>query len=163
LAVFDYRVDPDPASLLGNVRSGTFDPARVLLLEAEPKPGITPFGVQTQTARTNASLRIVSDEADEICIKAFLPRPGFLLLLDTYFPGWLATVNGQKTSILRADYNFRAVQLPAGNSTVRFVYQPWSFRLGIVLCAISLSVLAAAWFWPRKARPSESSPQRANP
>jgi hypothetical protein len=163
LAVFDYQVDPDPASLLGNVRSGTFDPARVLLLETKPKLGATPFGVQTQATRTNASVQIVSDEADEVCIEAFLPRAGFLLLLDTYFPGWSATVNGLKAPILRADYNFRAVQLPAGNSTVRFVYQPWSFRLGIVLCAISLSVLAAAWFWPRKAWPPKSSHQRANP
>ena len=163
LAVFDHRVDPDPASMFGNVRSGTFDPAQVLLLEAEPQPDTTLLGVQAQAARTNASVRIVSDEADEVRIEAFLPRPGFLLLLDTYFPGWSATVNGLRAPILRADYNFRAVQLPAGNSTVRFVYQPRSFRLGIILCAISLSVLVAAWFWPRKARPSESSHQRGNP
>ena len=54
------------------------------------------------------------------------PAPGYLLLLDTYFPGWSATVNGEPAPILRADYNFRAVSLPAGRSTVCFSYRPES-------------------------------------
>jgi uncharacterized membrane protein YfhO len=75
-----------------------------------------------------------------------MAQPGFLLLLDTYFPGWTATVNGEKTPILRADYNFRAVQLPAGKSVVRFVYQPASFRWGIGLFLAGLAILAAMFF-----------------
>ncbi len=157
MAVFDYRVDRDPASLLESVRSGTFDPKQVLLLEEEPGPAKTPPGIQTPAAGTNSSVRIVSDEADEVRIETVLPRAGFLLLLDTYFPGWTATVNGLPAHIFRADYNFRAVQLPAGKSTVQYFYRPGSFRLGIVLCVIGLLVLAIAWFWPWKGRPSRSS------
>src|SRR5664280_1664583 len=78
----------------------------------------------SETIRTNSSVRIVSDQPDEVSIDASLPQPGFLLLLDTCFPGWSATVNGLKAPILRADYNFRAVWLPAGKSVIRFTYQP---------------------------------------
>ena len=130
---------------------------QVLLLEEDSGPDKTPAGIQTQATGTNASVRMVSDEADEVSIEADMPRPGFLLLLDTYFPGWTATVDGLPTHIFRADYNFRAVKLPAGKSTVRFAYQPGSFRLGIVLFAIGLLILVIAWLWPRKLRASESS------
>jgi hypothetical protein len=156
LAVFDYQVDRDPVAILSRVRSGTFDPERVLLLEEEPGQSRTLSGIQIPAPGTNATMRIVSDEPDEVKIEAFMPRPGFLLLLDTWFPGWLATVNGRPEKIYRANYNFRAVELPAGESTVQFVYRPGSFRLGIVLGAISLAVLAAAWFWPQRKRSTAS-------
>ncbi len=149
LLVFDYQVDPDPASVLARVRSGGFDPQKTLLLEQEPKK--TENGTSKIPA-TNADsrVRIVSYEPDEVRIEASLPRPGFLLLLDTYFPGWSATVNGRKTPIYRADYNFRAVSLPTGRSTICFSYQPWSLRVGAVLSAASLLAIGALWFWPRK-------------
>ncbi len=158
LAVFDCRVEQDQASLLKTVRSGRFDPAQVLLLEEEPGRAKTRSLSQTPAAGTNAAVRIVSDEADEVSIKAVMPQPGFLLLLDTYFPGWTATVNGLPAHIFRADYNFRAVELPAGDSTVRFVYRPRSLQLGVVLFAISALILAVAWFWPRNARAAKSPP-----
>jgi len=155
LAVFDYRVD-NPASILATVRSGAFDPRQVLLLEKDPGKAIA--RIPTAANPANAAVRIVSDQQDEVSIEAFMPRPGFALVLDNYFPGWAATVNGLKTPILRADYNFRAVQLPAGKSTIRFVYQPASFRAGMVLFFCGLLILTAAWFWPWKipSRPSSS-------
>jgi len=71
-------------------------------------------------------------------------------LLDTYFPGWVANVNGRPTEIYCADYNFRAVTLPAGKSTIRFSYQPNSLRIGMALSLISLLALGGVWFWSRK-------------
>lgn len=150
LAVFDYQVDHDPASVLATVRSGTFNPEQVLLLEDEPGLEKISSAIPEPMTGTNVSVRIVSDHPDEVRVAATLPRPGFLLLLDTYFPGWSATVNGREAPILRADYNFRAVQLPAGKSTVRFVYRPLSFRLGLVLAIASLTLLLGAGFWLRK-------------
>jgi len=161
MVVFDYRVDHSPASVLDSVRSGTFDPERVLLLEEEPEKVKALSGIQTLTTRMNSSVRIVSDQPDEVSIDASLPQPGFLLLLDTCFPGWSATVNGLKAPILRADYNFRAVWLPAGKSVIRFTYQPNSFRTGVVLSAAGLLVLGVAWFWSRK-QPSPAGTDHPN-
>jgi hypothetical protein len=163
MVVFDYRVDHSPASILDSVRSGTFDPERVLLLEEEPEKGKALPENQFLAAQTNSSVRIVSDQPDKVSIEAFLPRPGFLLLLDTYFPGWSASVNGQPAGIYRADYNFRAVSLPAGKSVVRFIYQPNSFRTGVVLSATGLLLLGVAWFWSRKQpSPAGTVPPNAN-
>lgn len=141
--VFDYKVESSQA-VLAAVRSGTFDPDKTLLLEGQPKNNNV--GAPTSTASVESSANIVSDQPDEVTVEASMPRPGFLLLLDTYFPGWKATVNGLSSPVLQADYDFRAVQLPAGKSVVRFVYQPASFRLGMALFAAGLIFLAGAVF-----------------
>jgi uncharacterized membrane protein YfhO len=121
-------------------------------------------GEETNMAETNTEVSVgfTSYQADEVGVKASLPRPGFLLLLDTYFPGWMATVNGQPTKIYRADYNFRAVPLPAGTSTVHFFYRPTSLRLGLALSAAGWLALVGAWFWSRKRRPVERGITRSH-
>ena len=80
----DYQVERDPA-LVRSRPVGNFDPRQTMLLEEEPHLA----GVNHETpaeAVGSASVRITSYEPDEVKIIASLPRPGFLLWLDTYFP-----------------------------------------------------------------------------
>jgi hypothetical protein len=62
---------------------------------------------------------------------------GYLVLLDTYYPGWEAYVDGSKADVLRANYAFRAVAVPAGNHAVEFRYRPKSFFWGLALSLIT--------------------------
>jgi hypothetical protein len=144
LTVFNYSVEPD-SDALAQVRSGTFDPRSTLLLAEKPTMNDTNYPAAAVQAPWKAD--IVSETPDEVTVETSLLHPGFLLLLDTYIPGWKATVNGVATPILRADYTFRAVAVPAGKSTVRFVYEPMSFRVGMLFLFIALTVLALAFFW----------------
>jgi hypothetical protein len=150
LLVFDYQVEPDRAAVLARVSSAEFDPRQVLLLEDQPAPMKMAVGGRTAGTNADPSTRVISYEPDDVRIDAALPRPGYLLLLDTCFPGWSATVNGEPAPILRADYNFRAVSLPAGRSTVCFSYRPQSLRIGLYLCGVGILALGAAWFLPWK-------------
>lgn len=148
LPVFNYKVGANAKAILATVRSGGFDPRRTLLLLRKPEPIVE--GLSND--QTHALASIVVDQPDEVDVQASMPKPGFLLLLDTYYPGWKAIVNGRKAPILRADYDFRAVQVPAGKSVVRFVYQPASFRIGMILCLACLGILATILFrsiWAR--------------
>ncbi|MGP8198051.1 MAG: YfhO family protein [Limisphaerales bacterium] len=156
--VFDYEVEPDRAAALARVSSAEFDPRQTLLLEDQPPSA--KMSAREGAVGTNAvqSVRIISYEPDDVRIDASLPRPGFLLLLDTYFPGWSATVNGEPAPILRADYNFRAVSLPAGRSTVSFSYRPESFRIGLYLCAVGILGLAVGWLLPWLSKPGGKIP-----
>jgi hypothetical protein len=149
LLLFDYQVEPDPATVLARVSSPDFDPQKVLLLEDQPAPREAAAGGLTAGTNGEGSVRVTSYEPDDVKIDASLSGPGYLLLLDTYFPGWSATVNGEPAPIHRADYNFRAVSLPAGRSTVNFSYRPASLRVGIYLCGVGFLALVAAWFLPR--------------
>jgi uncharacterized membrane protein YfhO len=57
---------------------------------------------------------------------ATLTVNGLLVLHDTYYPGWIAEIDGRLAPILRADELFRAVELPAGTHRVMFRFTPFS-------------------------------------
>lgn len=140
LTVFNYSVDK-PASILTKLRSDSFNPRQSLLLEQQPNdPGPRLSGAEASKACDGSTTEITSEKPDKLTVDASMSQPGFLLLLDTWYPGWKATVNGVESPILRADYNFRAVQLPAGKSVIQFCYQPESFRLGIGLFLAGLVI-----------------------
>ncbi len=72
-----------------------------------------------------------------------------MVLLDTFFPGWVASVDGRPAPIFRADYLMRAVYLPAGAHTVTFEYQPLAFTWGLGLAAgMLVSLILALFFKP---------------
>jgi hypothetical protein len=52
---------------------------------------------------------------------------GLLVLHDTYYPGWLAEVDGRPASILRAFVLFRGVEVPPGTHRITFRFAPFSF------------------------------------
>ncbi len=86
----------------------------------------------------------------EVILKTNAAQPTYLVLTDTYFPGWIAQIDGEDTPMYRADGNFRAVVVPAGEQTVRFKYSPISFRVGSVLSllaviAVMLAFVALVW------------------
>jgi uncharacterized membrane protein YfhO len=74
-----------------------------------------------------------------------LDRPGYLVLADTYYPGWRVAVNGEEQPILRANHAFRAVALPEGESHVAFRYDPLSFRFGLWISGAVWLGAVIAW------------------
>lgn len=94
--------------------------------------------------------RIVTYRAEEVVVETASEAPALLLLTDAYYPGWRATVDGEPVDVQQVDGLFRGVFVPAGEHEVRFVFVPWSFRLGlwITLGALLLwlSGLAAVMF-----------------
>jgi len=66
---------------------------------------------------------------------------GFLVLMDSYFPGWTVKVDGEEKPILQANHFYRAVQLDSGEHTLEFDYFPEGFKLGLVISGISLLLL----------------------
>ena len=91
---------------------------------------------------------ILRDGSDRVIIGVKMRHPGFLVLIDTYYPGWRATVDGAPAKILPANRAFRAVGLGAGEHTVVFWYAPFSFRLGAWItlgAAVLLAAVPGVW------------------
>lgn len=74
-------------------------------------------------------------------------NPGLLLLNDAYFPGWKAFVDGIETKIYRADFNLRAIAVSEGEHKITFFYQPFSFKLGLLISLGSLGVILLFFFF----------------
>ncbi len=62
---------------------------------------------------------------------------GFLVLMDSYFPGWTVKVDGQERPILTANFYYRAVQLGPGEHTLEFDYLPEGMKMGLVISGFS--------------------------
>jgi uncharacterized membrane protein YfhO len=77
------------------------------------------------------------DEPSELRAVLELEHAGFLVLHDTWDPGWRARVDGDPAEVLRADFAFRAVRVPAGRHAVELRYAPGSFRLGLAAAALA--------------------------
>jgi O-antigen/teichoic acid export membrane protein len=97
-------------------------------------------------------------KSNEVWVDVDVKEPAWLVLGDSYFPGWVAYVRPWNTSeeqekeltITRVDGNFRAAQLEPGAWTVRFKYSPLSFKLGAFttfIAAMVLVLIVGVYVW----------------
>lgn len=114
------------------------DPAQTVILETssdQPPPALPQPAL-------NSTATIIAENPQLITIKTSLAAAGYVVLLDTYYPGWVAQVDEAPMLIYRANYIGRAVFVPAGEHIVQFSYHPLSFRIGVGLSLFMLAVLA---------------------
>jgi hypothetical protein len=118
------------------------DLRRTVLLEGAPAPANPGSSDGTAVIRGYRPNRVTIDVEG---------RAGFLVLTDVWFPGWTCTVDGHPTEVYRADYVFRAVQVPEGAHEVVFRFEPASYHLGLQVSAVTVALLAvlslAAGVW----------------
>jgi len=102
---------------------GGDDPLKAVLLEED---------VECKGEGGNAE--IISYEPERVKIRAEVNGEcGFLVLSDTYYPGWKVYVDGKREKILKAYGFIRAVKLRGGVHTVEFVFEPLTVRAGMIL------------------------------
>ncbi|MCJ7739052.1 MAG: YfhO family protein, partial [Anaerolineae bacterium] len=114
-----------------------FDPAREVLLDDVTR--VRPVG---DAAKYTI---VLQDAPNRVTISAVLAAPGYLVVADTWYPGWRATVDGRRVDLLRANHTFRAIWLDAGEHAVEMVFRPASVQWGIaVTVATVLGLVIAA-------------------
>jgi hypothetical protein len=96
------------------------------------------------------SVRVVDSGAQRLEVSVEACDESYLLVSDSYYPGWRATLDEVPVPIHRANYALRAVRLPAGTHTVRFEYAPLSFRAGLAVSLLALGGLTASLFLARR-------------
>lgn len=121
---------------LAAVAAPQFDPFATAIVEtADTTDSGARFG-QGPGGIKEASLT----EADNNRVKCVVDckSAGALVLTDTFYPGWIALVDGAERPIRRANGFFRAVFLEPGVHSVTFEYRPRSFWLGVICNAVAL-------------------------
>lgn len=127
---------------------------QVLLLEDKPEyePTLPDSGMVED-------VQIMNHDINHQEYRAELAAPGLLFVSENYFPGWKVEVDGKPAQLLRADYTFRAVSLPAGTHDVRFYYD-WarynhSKQVTFATAAVSLLALIGCLVIERRKRGNE--------
>lgn len=150
LRVFRVPAPLPRAYCVGRVRQAAGPGA----LEALGDPGfdpdrevILPQGrTQHPAATFSGAVDIVDFRADRVRLDATLEGDGYVVLVDTYDPGWRASVDGSEAPVLRANLAFRAVPVPSGRHVVELVYRPLSVTAGLLLSVATLAASALLVF-----------------
>ncbi len=141
------------------------DLRRVVFIEETPSAAHALIPGSAQIAEAQISRYTAND----LFIDINLSDRGWLVVGDAYFPGWQAYLRpfgGDESDevslpLYRANGGLRAVYLEqAGQWTVRMVYSPMSFKLGLYvsfLATMTLVLLAGYWAWGRYYRPEVSA------
>ena len=95
-----------------------------------------------------------TSDPDRLVLEVHAAEPAFLVLADTYYPGWVATIDDEPVPIFPADLLFRAVPVPTGAHTVVFRYRAPAFLYGVGLfVATAIACLALVRRSPPARRP----------
>jgi uncharacterized membrane protein YfhO len=77
-----------------------------------------------------ASVDRVSEQPDRMVFEVAAPNAGWLVIADTWYPGWQASVDGTGVDLYQADGLFRAVAVGDGKHKVEMKYRPAGFYFG---------------------------------
>ncbi|MBV9122990.1 MAG: YfhO family protein, partial [Planctomycetes bacterium] len=121
---------PARADILAALKNNDFR-QRVFLEGWTPAPGRQPAPEKPSQAE------IQRYQPNQVVIQVNGPAPGYLVLADVWFPGWTCFVDGQPVPLYRADYVFRAVEVPAGSHRVTFTLAPPSYRWGKIISSMT--------------------------
>lgn len=109
-----------------------FDPTSSALIRTERE-------ISLSQGTPGASLvDLLEYEPNKVLLETKSEADTFLVLSDSYFPGWKAFVDTKETQIYRANHALRAVSIPKGRHSVSFIYMPDSFSMGVKISIMSL-------------------------
>jgi hypothetical protein len=138
-------VTPDWHQAIEAMRRG-HDYHRIALIEA-PLPGLSPMAKPV-----GGEARILAFAPERIDVEVRTLASGLLVLAESYYPGWSATVNGQAVPCVPANGWMRAVPVPAGTSRVVLRFRSTYLAPGAAVSALALTLLGLLAFAPRKRR-----------
>jgi hypothetical protein len=71
-----------------------------------------------------------------------------LIVSEAWMPGWQAWCGSQQLTVVRAYRALLSVEVPEGDSRVRFVYRPPAWRAGMMISSGAALVIIALFFSP---------------
>lgn len=134
--VYDYKKETDKQKIAEELLSLGDNLRKKVILEED-------IAYQKPNEVKDEGTAVIEDyQSANIKILVNAPQNAILFLSDNYYPGWKAYVDNKETKIYRADYTFRAILVPKGLHQINFEYRPNSFKIGLVITAISVLALA---------------------
>ncbi len=130
-----YRAEVVTDDSLAARRMASLDPRKLAIVDRAPE--VAPIG----DARPLTPARITVAERQHLTIEADASAPGLLVVSETHYPGWSATLDGRPVPLLRADYALRGVALPAGHHVIEMRFASRPTDLGLALSALGASLL----------------------
>jgi hypothetical protein len=139
-----------PTNTVRRLFGTDFDGSKVVFLPPESEPLVH------VTNRTSA--RVLSHQfgLSRVDAEVEAAGPAMVVISQTYYHRWRAYVDGQPAPLLRANFAFQAVEVPAGRHRVRVAYEDRAFQFGAAISAAALLGCIVGWVRGRNLRPLSS-------
>ena len=135
----------DDAETLQALSAGNFDGSKIVFLPPEAKAFVT------ATNQTEARVLDSKFEIQSVEIQAEAAAPALVVVAQSFYPDWSASVDGRDVPLLRANHAFQAIQIPQGRHDIRLVYKDKAFDTGAALSIIGwLACLLGLLLFPSR-------------
>jgi len=144
LAYRAISVDSQPAAF-ERVHRPNWNASEVVVVENGPALKVEP--------PSDGRVRYQNYGVNQMTLEVANSTPAYLMISETYYPGWVAIVDGHPTRIYRANSAFRAVYLDSpGQHIIEMVFRPTLVYVGLgVTLFTSAGLLLTAISWLRRA------------
>jgi uncharacterized membrane protein YfhO len=96
------------------------------IINTKYKTAVAPFKLDS-----TASIQLTDYKPNHLTYKSRTNTPQFAVFSEIYYPkGWNAYVDGKMVSYINANYVLRAMNIPAGEHTIEFRFEPQSYITG---------------------------------
>lgn len=123
-AVSELVRRPDDRSVLEALAAPDFNPERVAFTTEDGIAGAFP-------GSPGCRVRWRVDDPDRQEIETSADAPAFLVIADTWFPGWRATLDGHALPIHRVDQMLRGLPIPPGVHRLQLRFEPEGWDAGV--------------------------------
>lgn len=112
------------------------------------------FKVNVTGPDSTATIKLVVHAPNYMKYQSQSSADGLSVFSEIYYPGWVARIDGKEVPVLRADYILRAVEIPSGNHTIEFKFEPKAYTVGnkVTMASswIALLILLVSLGWSLK-------------
>lgn len=117
---------------------GSIDTKKTAVISSDDKKY---FEGKTIAADSTAFLDLTKYQANELEFKTQSKTPQLAVLSEIYYPkGWKMFVDEKEVPYIKADYLLRAVYVPAGNHTIKMIFEPEVITKGKTISMIAFGM-----------------------
>jgi hypothetical protein len=128
-----------PEKTLEALAAPDFDSSKTVCLPPESRPLVTVSNqTESRIVRSDFSAQRVEVEVDS-------KAPSLVVIAQSFYHPWHASVNGRPVALLRANHAFQALQVPAGLSRISLRYEDRRLWLGAVISGLTLLFCLLWW------------------
>ena len=127
----------DKGKILNTLSELSFNPYSTVIIEKENVKRQSMAGNSFSRTR-KGDVQILTYLPNRIDLETTSLGSAYLLLNETYYPGWKAFVDEKRERIYPANLTFRAIPLKEGTHQITLLYQPLSFTIGATLSILAL-------------------------
>lgn len=133
---------------------GDLDTKKIAVIGAEDKDYMKGKNL---VADSSAFIQLTQYQPNEIELKTQSKTPQLAVISEIFYPyGWKMLLDEKEVPYIKADYLLRAVHVPAGNHTLKMVFEPAVIEKGKLFSMLAfglfivLSVLGLGWLFKNR-------------